>query len=1193
MPEFTHLHVHSHYSLLDGLGKIPELLDRAGELGMKHLALTDHGVLYGLVEFSKAARERNIQPILGIEAYLAPEGRGNKRAKMDDKPRHLTLLAQNLQGYKNLLTLSTRAHLEGFYYKPRIDYDILRQYADGLIALSGCLNGDIPQAILAGQRERAEELIRTHLEIFGTERFFFELQHHPTVKEQQTVNEALLKYSRTYGVPIVATGDVHYVHEHDAEAQDVLICVQTGNVVTDKDRLCMLGENYALQSGDVMAEHFRDHPEAIENTMRIAERCQVELPLGQMVLPRFHVPSGKTPETFLKDLCVEGITKRHPGGAPDAAEKRLEYELDIIGKTGFASYFLIVQDLVNWAKRQGILVGPGRGSAAGSIVSYLLNITDLDPLQYDLLFERFLNPARISMPDFDLDFADDRRDDVIHYVREKYGRDHVAQIITFGTMAARAAVRDTGRALGFPYAFCDRIAKLIPFHASLASAVDTVPELHELYTADPQVRRLVDTAKRLEGVARHASTHAAGVVITDEPLTAYVPLQHASQDDTTIVTQYAMHDVEALGLLKIDFLGLKNLTILQQTIRIIAERDNVTIDLERLPLDDPETYGTLQKGNTTGVFQLESSGMKRCLRELKPTEFEDIIAMVSLYRPGPMELIPDYIAGKHGLKRPTYVHPTLEPILKKTYGIAIYQEQVMQIARDLAGFSLGDADILRKAVGKKIPKLLREQKEKFIAGAVKNGVDETTAEHVFAFIEPFAGYGFNRSHAACYALIAYQTAYLKTHEPAAFMAALLTSDENDTDRIAIEVAECEAMGIMVLPPDVNQSNEHFTVVTLEDERSGMRDEQANPPAVARPHPSSLIPHPPHREAIRFGLRAVKNVGNNVIDVILSARRADGPFKDLMDFFTRVQTKDLNKKSVESLAKAGAFDSLSERNLILENLDLLLSYNRDASKRALTNQSDLFGALPGSAPRPVLRLKPVDPATARQKLSWEKELLGLFVSGHPLADVADVLAQATMPTADVTTELANTTVRIGGIVTRVQRIVTRSQKSMAFVTIEDRSGSLEVLVFPNVLETTANLWTEDRVLVIDGRVSDKDGTAKVIVDRAAELDTDNPPPPLNAGQHDSAGREIAELVIRVPETAPKRLFVTLKTMLEEAPKGPTRVLLDVPRPDGKSDRVKTTYAIVYSPFLRSRIEGLLGPNSIVVEETVRQTVGNTP
>jgi len=1157
MPEFTHLHVHSHYSLLDGLGKLPELLDRAQELGMKHIALTDHGALYGLIEFWGGAKERDIRPILGLEAYLAPEGRTNKRAKVDDKPRHLTLLAQSLEGYKNLLTLSTISHLEGFYYKPRIDYDILRRYAEGLLALSGCLNGDIPQAIIAGQRERAEQLITLSLDLFGRERFFFEIQHHPSLPEQKTVNEALLKYSRKYGIPLVATGDVHYVHDHDAEAQDVLVCVQTGNVVTDKDRLCMLGENYSLQSGDEMAEHFRDHPDAIENTMRIAEMCTVELPLGQTVLPRFTVPNGSTPEEFLRDLCRHGINTRYQEGIPDVVQRRLEYELSVIEKTGFASYFLIVQDFVNWAKRNGILVGPGRGSAAGSIVSYLLNITNMDPVRYNLMFERFLNSARVSMPDFDLDFADDRRDDVIRYVREKYGRDHVAQIITFGTMAARAAVRDTGRALGFPYVFCDRIAKLIPFHATLGEAVNTVPELKELYTADPQVRRLVDTAKRLEGVARHASTHAAGVVITDKPLTEYVPLQHASQDDTTIMTQYAMNDVEALGLLKIDFLGLKNLTILQHTLRIIQDQDNITIDLDHLPLTDADTYTTLQKGNTTGVFQLESSGMKRYLQELKPTEFEDIIAMVALYRPGPMELIPDYIAGKHGLKQPTYVHPTLEPILKKTYGIAIYQEQVMHIARDLAGFSLGEADILRKAVGKKIPKLLREQKAKFIEGAVRNGVDSTTAEHVFAFIEPFARYGFNRSHAACYALIAYQTAYLKTHYPAAFMAALLTSDENDTDRIAIEVAECEAMGITVLPPDVNESTKHFTVVAAAEERS-------------------------HKEEIRFGLRAVKNVGNNVIDVILQVRGTGGLFKDLIDFFARVQTKDLNKKSVESLAKVGAFDSLAERNAVVENLDLLLSFNRDAAKRSLSHQTDLFGALSGSTLRPTLRLKPVEAASARQKLTWEKELLGLFVSGHPLADVADALSRGTTPAGDITTELANAPVRVGGIVTKIQRIVTRNQKSMAFVTIEDRSGSLEVLVFPNVLKTTPDLWAEDRILIIDGRVSDKDGVAKVIAERASEFDAQHPLPPTTQGGGGNA-RPPERIILRVPAHAPKQLFLTLKSILENVHKGTTGVLLEVPRPDGTKDLVKTSTTVAYSASLHVRLEALLGTGSTTIEE----------
>ncbi len=1199
MPEFTHLHVHSHYSLLDGLGKIPDLLDCAQELGMRHLAITDHGALYGLVEFWQEAKERNIHPILGIEAYLAPEGRTNKRARIDDKPRHLTLLARNIQGYQNLLKLSTAAYLEGFYYKPRIDYDILRQFSEGLIVLSGCLNGDIPQAIQAGQRERAEERIRWHLETFGRERFFLELQHHPTLSEQRVVNEALLRYARQYGVPVVATGDVHYVHERDAEAQDVLVCVQTGNVVTDKDRLCMLGENYALQPAVQLAEQFRDHPEAIENSMRIAEMCSVDLPLGTTVLPRFPLPEGQSAEQALRELSEHGLSRRYHTQVPETVRERLAYELSVIEKTGFASYFLIVQDFVNWAKHQGILVGPGRGSAAGSIVSYLLNITDMDPVRYDLMFERFLNPARVTMPDIDLDFADDRRDEVIAYVREKYGRDHVAQIITFGTMAARASIRDAGRALGFPYTFCDKVAKLIPLHATLEDAAKTVPELQELIRADPQAQRLLDTAKRLEGVARHASTHAAGVVITDAPLTEYVPLQRASADDSTMMTQYAMTDIEALGLLKIDFLGLKNLTILQNCLRSIRERQGVTMDLAQMPLDDAATYVLLQKANTTGVFQLESSGIKRVLRELKPTEFEDIIAIVALYRPGPMDLIPEYIAGKHGRKSPTYVHPTLEPILRKTHGIAVYQEQIMQIARDLAGFSLGEADLLRKAMGKKIPKLLMEQKTKFIEGAVRNGVTQVTAEHVFAFIEPFAGYGFNRAHAACYALIAYQTAYLKTHQPAAFMAALLTSDESDTDRIAIEVAECQAMGLPVLPPDVNQSDEHFTVVRGIEDHAPKRGGSVHPAEGMRG--DDIEPH-----AIRFGLRAIKNVGNNVVDVILAARRSGGPFADLVSFFTRVQTKDLNKKSVESLAKAGAFDSLAERNLILENLDTLLASNRDAVKRAQSNQADLFG---GSAQhevlRPALRLKHVEPAPSRQKLRWEKELLGLFVSGHPLAEIAEILARSVTPAIEITTNLGNVSVRVGGMITRIQRIMTRSQKAMAFVTLEDRSGSLEILVFPKILEATADLWVEDRVVIVEGRVSDKDGTPKILADRAAEFNPLEPPPPLSLDARLHASPP-ARVVVRVPRSAPRRVFGTLKTIFTSAEKGPTSILLKIPREDGAFDLLKTSYAIIISPGIRGRIESLLGPGTVTNGDQDReaQTVvastgnretadGNTP
>lgn len=1145
MPQFTHLHVHSHYSLLDGMAKLPELLTKAKDMGMSSLALTDHGVLYGLIEFYQRALEYDMKPILGMEAYVAPNGRTMRRGNIDKNPRHITLLAQNLTGYKNLVKLSTLSHLEGFYYKPRIDYDILQKHADGIIALSGCLNGDIPKAIAENRIEDAERLIRLYIDMFGKERFFLELQDHPALPEQKMVNETLIRYGKTYGVRVVATCDVHYAHAGDDEAQDVLLCVQTRNVVHDKDRLCMMGENFSLLSPEEMAERFRDIPEAIENTQRIADMCNVELPLGKNILPSYPVPNESTPQQYLRMLCERGLEFRYGKEPQEHVKKQLDYELSIINRTGFASYFLIVQDFVNWAKKQNILVGPGRGSAAGSIVSYLLNITDMDPIRYELMFERFLNPARISMPDIDLDFADDRREEVIRYVKEKYGHDRVAQIVTFGTMAARAAIRDTGRALGFPYMLCDKIAKMIPLHSTLQDAVSHVPELRQEYEGDPQVKRLIDTAKRLEGVCRHASTHAAAVVVADRPLTEFVPLQ---LNDEAVVTQYAMNDVEALGLLKIDFLGLKNLTILQNTLSKIRKEYHTPIDLQTIPLDDKQTYQVLQRGDTTGVFQLESSGMKRYLKELKPTEFEDIVAMVSLYRPGPMDLIPEYIAGKHGRKQPTYLHPSLEPILKKTYGIAIYQEQVLQIARDFAGFSLGEADILRKAVGKKIASLLAEQKVKFISGAVQKGVDKKTAEKVFAFIEPFAGYGFNRSHAACYALIAYQTAYLKAHFPAAFMASLLTSDEGNTDRVAIEVAECSAMGITVLPPDVNESNEDFTVIR----ESGT-------------------------DNIRFGLRAIKNVGDNVIASIIQTRREHGVFVDLADFFFRVHTKDLNKKSVESLAKSGAFDSLAERNHILENIDTLLSFSRAVAAQKESNQANLFGTLSGNDARPTIHLQQTTPADKRQRLMWEKELLGLFISGHPASDLSDTLDAVTTPIGEITASRVGETVQIGGIITHIQNIVTRNGQAMSFVTLEDRTKGIEVLVFPKTLETVREILGEDKVVIVQGKVNDRDGVPKILADSIQEFNPeDPPPPPLHTP---------TSVILRAPSRARKQTFADLKEILESAPKGHTRVILEVVREQFRVDRIRTSYSVSLTSELQARIQTILGPNAIRTEKPV--------
>ncbi|MDD5040744.1 MAG: DNA polymerase III subunit alpha, partial [Patescibacteria group bacterium] len=807
MADFVHLHVHSHYSLLDGLAKIDDLIEKARSYGMPAVALTDHGVMYGVIEFYQKATKAGIKPIIGVEAYIARNGMHNKRARIDERPYHIVLLARTAAGYQNLLKLTAKAHLEGFYYKPRIDLDLLQQHADGLIALTACLQGTVAQSLIAGDEHRAEAFALQLRDIFGEDNFFLEVQDHPSIPHQNEVNDALFEMGKKLNIPVVATNDVHYPSSTDDEIHDILICLQTKKKKQDTDRMSYMGEDFSFKSPEVMQRAFPEHPEALENSVRIANRCNVHLELGKIMLPSFDVPGGKPADDYLRKLCVAGLSYRYPGREDDSRVlKRLDYELSVIKKTGFATYFLIVQDFVNWAKQRSIVVGPGRGSAAGSIVSYLTNITNIDPLKYDLIFERFLNPDRISMPDIDLDFADTRRDEVIKYVEEKYGKDHVAQIITFGTMAARAAVRDAGRVMDLPYSYCDRVAKLIPMFTTIKQALSVNPELRQLYDGEPDGKRLLDAAGKLEGVARHASTHACGVVITKNPLDEYVPLQYATQsDDQTIITQYSLHAVEALGLLKMDFLGLKNLTILEDAIDIIEKARGKAIQIDTIPLDDKKTYALLQRGATTGVFQLESSGMKRYLKQLKPTEFEHIIAMVALYRPGPMEYIPDFIDGRHGRKQATYLHPKLKPILEKTYGVAVYQEQLMQIARDLAGFSMSEADTLRKAVGKKIKALLDEQRDKLISGMVRNDIKKTIAEKIWKLVEPFARYGFVRAHAACYALIAYQTAYFKANYPDEFMAALLTSDYGDIDRIAIEVEECEQMGIKVLPPDINES----------------------------------------------------------------------------------------------------------------------------------------------------------------------------------------------------------------------------------------------------------------------------------------------------------------------------------------------------------------------------------------------------
>lgn len=1127
--DFTHLHTHSHYSLLDGLPKINDLVSEAKKQKMSALALTDHGSMYGVIEFYQTCLEKKIKPIIGVEVYIAPNGLHSKKPKLDEKPYHLILLAKNNAGYQNLLKLVSIAHLEGFYYKPRIDLETLNKFKDGIICLSACLQGEISKAAVNHGFIKAEKITHDYLKIFSRDNFYLELQHHPNLPNQKIANDILLQIAKKNNIQLVATNDIHYLKIDDAEAQDILLCIQMKKELENTDRLSMMGEDFSFRPSKQMAQDFKAIPEALKNTIKIASQCHLNISLGKIQLPHYDLPVNITPDNELKKICQSGLKLRFGNNVTNEINKRLDYELSIITKTGFASYFLIVQDFVNWAKKNKIVVGPGRGSAAGSMVAFLTGITNIDPIKYDLLFERFLNPERISMPDIDMDFADTRRDEVIHYVEKKYGYDHVAQIITFGTMAARAAVRDVGRVMGLSYSYCDKLAKMIPMFTDLTKALKIVPELKEIYQNDPDAVRLLDSAKKLEGVARHASTHACGVVITDKALDNYTSLQYDSHEDKTIITQYSLHPIESLGLLKMDFLGLKNLSIIEDTINLINKTIHKEINIEKIPLNDKKTFTLLQKGQTTGVFQLESSGMKRYLKSLQPTEFEDIIAMVALYRPGPMEWIPDFISGKHGEKRPRYLHPKLKNILDKTYGVAIYQEQLMQIARDLAGFTLGEADVLRKAIAKKIPKLLAEQKNKFISGCIKNNISKNIAESIFNFIEPFAGYGFNRSHAACYAMIAYQTAYLKANWPTQFIAALLTSDYGNTDRIAIEVQEAEQMGIKVLPPDINESYSSFTVVK-----------------------ESLIKNP----RIRFGLSAIKNVGDHIVSIIIAERQQNGYYKNLEDFLSRIHDKDLNKKSLESLIKSGAFDCFLERNQMLNNIENLLNFTRLAQYEKNSGQTNLFGQLPTqNIPKLTLAFDTV--ASNKQKLSWEKELLGLYISSHPLAEYKSILQNINIPFSSLSNYI-NKEITVIGVLTSYKKIFTRKGEPMIFAKLQDQTHQIEILFFPKTYLQYKNFIVEDNILSVYGKISDKDGEIKILVEKAEIFD----PSKINISKH---------ILIQLPVKISKKALDDLKLIIKKYP-GRFPVYLKVQNKEIDT-KMKSSFQ------LKEEIEGKFGKNNV--------------
>ena len=1072
---FVHLHVHTHYSLLDGLGKIDDIINKTKEFGMDSIAITDHGTMYGVLEFYEKAKKAGIRPIIGCEFYVAPNGLENKQPRIDEERFHLILLAENNEGYQNLMKLATEAHLKGFYYKPRIDLVTLKKYAKGLIGMSACVQGQIPSLVISGKYEEAKRKALEYQEILGKGNFFLELQSLPTLPIQKIANDGLIKISQETGIQLTATADIHYVNPDDNDVQDILLCLQTNRKINDENRMTMKDFQLHLKSPDEMYEAFSEIPEALENTQKIANRCNIEIEFGNIKLPNFEVPEGHNADSYLRELCEKGLKRIYKDEeVTEVHRTRLDYELGVVSKMGFSSYFLIVQDFMNWAKNQGIVVGPGRGSAAGSFVAYLTGITNLDPIEYKLLFERFLNPDRISMPDVDADFADHRRDEVLAYVRKKYGDDHVAQIITFGTMAARAAIRDAGRVLDVEYIYCDKLSKMIPAFSNLKDALENSTELLNEYNTNENAKMIIDAASRLEGVARHASVHACGVVITDKPIVEYSPLQYITGKEGLsqgIVTQYSASSkssyVEKIGLLKMDFLGLRNLTIIENALKIIEKTTGDKINIEKIPLDDSRTYQILQHGDTTGVFQLESSGMKRYLKKLKPTIFEDLIAMVALYRPGPMEWIPDFIDGKHGKKVVKYLHPKLKPILEKTYGVAVYQEQVMEIAREIAGFTPGEADVLRKAMGKKIHELIQEQKKKFIQGCVNNGIDEKLGEKIFSFIEPFAGYGFNRSHAACYALIGYQTAYLKAHYPSQFMTALLNSDKDDLDRIAIEIEEARGMNIGVLPPNINESFKDFAVI------NGDENDKKN------------------FNKIRFGLEAIKGVGKNISEMIIEERKAHGPYQNLIEFTERVNDRDLNKKSVEALAMSGALDDLIERNQVIHNIEKLLNYAKEYQKIKASGQSSLFsfGQSNNSTAieAPKVTLEPVNPATKSQRLTWEKQLLGLYISDHPLKEYQEYFSAKSTPIRDLSRSMINQMITVGGIITKIQKIYTRKNQLMYFVTLEDGVGKIEALIFPKTLEKTSNIWKDENIVLIKGKLSDKDDDFKLLCEDAILVD----------------------------------------------------------------------------------------------------------
>lgn len=1045
---FVHLHLHSEYSLLDGAVRINDLITKVSELDMPAVALTDHGVMYGIIDFYNTAVKSKIKPLLGCEVYLAPNGRLEKQFKKNNEEGnfyHLTLLAENIRGYKNLMKIVSKGFLEGFYYKPRIDKELLREYSEGLVALSGCLKGEIAKAYSAGKKERVPKILKEYQDIFGKDNFFLEIQD-SGLKDQETVNRAILELSQAHSVPMVATNDVHYLNIEDSVNHDVLLCIQTGSTINQEKRLRFSTNEYYLKDYDRMLLAFKDYPGAIENTLEIADRCNLELKFNLDLIPPFDVPEGFTPDTYLEKLCFDNLKEKYQPVTEEAIS-RLKMELDVIKKMGFSEYFLIVWDFVKFAKESDIRVGPGRGSAAGSIISYLLNITEIEPLKYGLLFERFLNESRRSMPDIDIDFCYEKRNEVIRYVTKKYGPKNVAQLITFGRMAAKQAIRDAGRVLEVPYSDVDKIAKMVPnqLDITINSALDMSAELKETYENNEKIKKVIDTAKWLEGMLRQDSIHAAGIVISAEELYNYTPIQKEAGDD--IVTQYEMDHIQAIGLLKMDFLGLRTLSLIDKTLFLIEKAKKIKIDINNVDLEDKKTFKMLENGECLGVFQLESSGMRELVIKMKPSQFEDLIALLALYRPGPLQsgMVNEFIENKNSGKKIRYIHPSLEPILKSTYGMILYQEQVMQIASAFAGFKMSEADILRGAISKKKKELLEEQRIKFINGAKTLNNDPVIAEKLFDLINHFAQYGFNKSHSAAYAMISYQTAYLKANFPVEFMAALLSIRMGSQEKVSQYINECKRMEIKVLPPDINDSFSDFKVVG---------------------------------NSIRFGLSAIKNVGLNVIEDIQGERKKNGLFKDFYDFCLRIDNNVLNKKTLESLIKGGAFDSLKHtRKFLMDNYEQVVEKAQKIKKDRIAGQFSLFDESPqeetdnGSSEFSDI-IESNEEYDASDILNFEKEMLGLYISSHPLEDYEEALNHL-QTIASLAEEKDNSVQTIGGIITKIKTIYTKKNQLMHFVTFEDKTGSLELVIFPKIAEEYKDIIAEDNILKITGKLDKKE------------------------------------------------------------------------------------------------------------------------